>query len=75
MKTQYFKVGGDNHMIDRGGNHFVNGVCVNPIDGEGNIGDTHPKQADRQPAITVTGFVPHTFVEDKNGKLVFKQLN
>lgn len=30
ITTERFKVGDDWHMIDHGGNHFVNGRCVNP---------------------------------------------
>lgn len=71
MKTQYFKVGGENHMIDDGRNHFVDGVCVNPLDGEGNIGDTHPSLDSREPAINVTGFVPIVVTFDKKGNPVY----
>jgi len=70
--TEYFKFNGDNHRIDNGGNHFVNGKCVNPKEYEGEIGDTHPTEDDFvDPAITITGFVPHTIKLDKNGKQVF----
>jgi len=30
--AQRFKVGNDWHMIDRAGNHFINGRCVNPTE-------------------------------------------
>ena len=64
-KTQYFKSNGQNSRIDEGGNHFVNGKCVNPKSYEGNIRDTYPEVKDRLPAITKAGFVPHKIVEDK----------
>ena len=36
---------GDFHRIDKGGNHFINGKCVNPTCASGgNIGDTYPKE-------------------------------
>jgi len=70
--TEYFKFNGDNHRIDNGGNHFVNGKCVNPKEYEGEIGDTYPTEDDVvDPAITITGFVPYTIKLDKNGKQVF----
>ena len=71
MKTQYFKVGGESHMIDDGRNHFVNGVCVNPLEGEGNIGDTHPPVESREPAITVTGHRPIIATVDDNGRTTY----
>ena len=71
MKAEYFKVGGDNHNIDNGGNHFVNGVLVNPIKGEGKIGDTYPPVASREPAVTVTGFRPIVVTQDKKGNPVY----
>ena len=57
MKKQYFKVRNreqtavqpnfDYHNIDKGGNHFINGKCVNPKKGEGKIGERHPPLKDR----------------------------
>lgn len=45
----------DNHIIDRGGNHFINGKCVNPKISDINpdtgkkrkIGSTYPPMEDR----------------------------
>lgn len=71
MKAEYFKVGCEKHNIDSRGNHFVNGVCVNPIDGEGKIGDTYPPVASREPAVTVTGFRPIVVTYDKRNKPVY----
>tara|TARA_R110000796_G_scaffold59371_1_gene136792 strand:+ start:5167 stop:5394 length:228 start_codon:yes stop_codon:yes gene_type:complete len=71
MNTQYFKVDGESHMIDNGRNHFVNGVCVNPLEGEGNIGGTHPPVESREPATTVTGHVPIVVTYDAKGKPVY----
>lgn len=50
--TQYFKVNGQNHRIDEGGNHFIKNKCVNPKSYEGHIGDTYPPLDLREPAIT-----------------------
>jgi len=69
--TEYFKVGGENHMIDDGGNHFVNGLCVNLLDGEGEIGDTHPPVESREPAVTVTGHRPIVVTYDKKGNPIY----
>ena len=71
MNTQYFKVGGGSHMIDGNGNHFVDGVCTNPLEGEGKIGDTHPPVDSREPAVTVTGHVPIVVTYDAKGKPVY----
>jgi len=48
---QFFDSEGNLHVIDNGRNHFVNGVCVNPLspkfnqnvpaDRLGDIGDTY----------------------------------
>jgi hypothetical protein len=43
--TKYIDKSGAIHLIDLGGNHFMNGVCVNPLINEGNIGDSYPKAA------------------------------
>ncbi len=33
---------GNNHLVDKGGNHFINNKCVNPkSEGGGAIGDTY----------------------------------
>jgi hypothetical protein len=38
MTTIRFKtVNGDNHMIDNGGNHFINNKCVNPLELESSV--------------------------------------
>ena len=66
-----FKAAGENHRIDEGGNHFIGKRCVNPIDGEGNIGDTYPSVKDREPAVTVTGHTPIVVTYDKKGKPVY----
>ena len=34
VNEQRFKLNGENHRIDQGGNHFINGICVNPVKGE-----------------------------------------
>ena len=49
MTAKTFKTtNGDTHLIDEGGNHFINGKCVNPLtDSEMNIGDTYPDIWDR----------------------------
>ena len=52
MKQRIFRDEEGNHnLIDQGGNHFINGVCVNPLSNRfninvpeerlGNIGDTY----------------------------------
>lgn len=78
-KTEYFKFKGDDHRIDSRFNHFVNGKCVNPKAHEGmDIGDTHPSEDEYEyvePAITVTGFVPHRIEVDKKGNQVFVVTN
>jgi hypothetical protein len=72
MDTRFFRVNGVSNRIDTVGNHFVDGRCVNPKSYEGVIGDTHPPEdAELEPAITVTGFVPYSMKENKNGWLVF----
>lgn len=66
MKT--FKTNtGNHHMIDNGGNHFINGKCVNPLKDEGNIGDTYPKEKDRVYTPEVTGYVKLKVVEQPKG--------
>lgn len=30
------------HLIDRSGNHFIDGRCVSPLKGGGQIGDSYP---------------------------------
>ncbi len=54
METEYFKTkkkdgkGFDHHSIDDAGNHFKNGRCINPKEGDGyEIGDTHPPKTER----------------------------
>ncbi len=54
MKTEYFKTlkkdgkGFDSHSIDDAGNHFINGKCVNPKEGDDlKIGDTYPPKSER----------------------------
>ena len=47
MKDTYFKTRDGNwHAIDKSGNHFINGKCVNPLEDEGKIGDTYPDKSD-----------------------------
>lgn len=70
VKEQRFKVlteeGFENHRIDQGGNHFINGKCVNPHgqeyilhpDGvyrDAEVGDTYPgKEVKRYPSVIKT---------------------
>lgn len=52
---------GLHNRVDDRGNHFVQGVCINPLVSEGlPIGSTIPK--DQYPDCEVTGFVPHMIV-------------
>jgi hypothetical protein len=45
MKNTNFKTkDGNSHVIDKRGNHFINGRCVNPLKGEGKIGSTYPNE-------------------------------
>jgi len=46
IEDRFFDIVGDNHRIDKGGNHFINGKCVNPqLHQLNEIGDTHiPKE-------------------------------
>ena len=41
MKQFKFTTERGKELVDTTGNHFVNGKCVNPKVGEGEIGDTH----------------------------------
>ena len=69
-----FKVKGSNdtHIIDNGGNHFINDKCVNPtVKSGGQIGDTYPDPADCVCLkIRVAGTPAHTFKIDEDGKFV-----
>lgn len=52
MKTQNFKVEKngviEHHNIDKAGNHFIDGKCVNPSVQSGlKIGATYPPMEDR----------------------------
>ena len=53
------------NFIDNGGNHFINGVCVNPLKNEGlSIGDTIRPDQDSEMLLDITpvvvyGHVPH----------------
>lgn len=58
--TRFKDKDGNRHLIDHGGNHFINGECVNPCktkwadEIEGEIGDTHPPEDERLPNYEIT---------------------
>ena len=70
VPEQRFKVltesGFENHRIDQGGNHFIDGKCVNPsgqeyilhsdgIHRDAEVGDTYPgKNVKRYPSVIKT---------------------
>ena len=78
-----FSADGDFHLIDRSGNHFIDGKCVNPIAQQGEpagaishrfsdcvpIGSTHPDESVREP-FKVLGFLP---LEEIKGKMFVKR--
>jgi hypothetical protein len=67
MARRFKTSNGDIHLVDDGGNHFVNNKCVNPTKKSGgNIGDTIPAKDKQLPWIKVTGSVPYRVDNEGN---------